>query len=389
MDEWKAEALSAIDEMRGTLVALADRLHAEPEVGFQEHKSSALLADFLYQQGFVVERPVGGMDTAFRARIGADSPGVALIAEYDALPEIGHGCGHNLIAGSAMGAAVGVAAVISRLGGTLYVIGTPAEERLFEWPGKIQLLEAGVFEGVDVALMFHPWTENAVVAGDRALITLDLAFHGRPAHAAADPWNGANALNGVTLTFAAIDFLRQQLKPEVRIHYQVTHGGDVPNIIHAFASARVVVRAEDRNYLYEDVVPKVENCARGAALATGTQVDIRRVSPIDSTLTNPVLAKVVMESARALGIPFGNPILLGGSTDFGNLSRAVPAMYFTLDIGLEKGAAWHSKEVAEASARPPAHEAMLNAARIMALSIIELLEKPALITEAKNAHVSA
>jgi len=160
----------------------------------------------------------------------------------------------------------------------------------------------------------------------------------------------------------------------------------VPNIIHAFASARIVVRAEDVDYLHTNVAPKVENCARGAALATGTEVSIQRVSPIDNTLSSPVLERVVADAAGELGVEFDEPIVMGGSTDFGNLSRVVPATYFLMDIGLEEGAAWHSKQVAEAAARPAGHQSMLDAARIMALSVIDLLNRPGLVAEARAAH---
>jgi len=386
MDALRNEALGAIDAERGALVALADRLHDNPEVGYAERNGAAWVADFLAQHGFIVERPAGGVETAFVARIGAGSPRLALIAEYDALPGVGHGCGHNLIATGALGAAIGVAAVLPKLCGTLEVIGTPAEEVIFATPGKLKLLQAGIFEGLDATLMFHPWTSNFVVAGDRAVVTIDVEFHGKPAHAAADPWNGANALDGVMLTFNAINALRQQLKPEVRIHWKVTHGGDVPNIIHAFASARIVMRAEDTDYLHGSVLPKVENCARGAALATGTQVEIKQVGTIDASLANPTLGRVVSEAAQALGIPFGPPSIMGGSTDYGNVSRKVPSTYFMMDIGLEPGAAWHSKEVAAAAGTGRAHKAMLDAARIMALSIIDLLQKPELLEEAWDAH---
>ena len=384
MDELKATALAAIDDARGSLVALADQLHQHPEVGFQEYQSASCLVEFLRRLGFVVDFPVGGVETAFRAHWGGDEPVVAVIAEYDALPDIGHGCGHNLIAAGALGAAVGVSAAMSELNGTLMVIGTPAEEVLYDIPGKVRLLNAGVFDDVDAALMFHPWTSNGMLASDRALETLDVEFKGRPAHAAADPWNGANALDGVMQTFNAINALRQHLKPEARIHGKITHGGDVPNIIHAFASARIVVRAEQSDYLYNDVVPKVENCARGAALATGTEVSIRRVSPIDSTRVNRVIERVIVDAADAVGVKFGDPILMGGSTDFGNLSRSVPATYFMMDIGLTEGAAWHSREVADAAILPAAHRSMLEAARIMALSVIDLLRDPALVARARD-----
>ncbi len=386
MDAIKTEALAAIDEARGSLVALADRLHDHPEVGFTERDASAWLDEYLTGAGFVVQRPAGGMETAFVASKGSGSPRLAVVAEYDALPDVGHGCGHNLIATSALGAALGVAAVLPKLCGTLLVIGTPAEERLFERPGKVRLLEAGAFDGLDATIMYHPWSADALVSGDRAMTTFDIEFHGKPAHAAADPWNGANALDGVMLACTAMNYLRQQLKPEVRMHWNVTHGGVVPNIIHSFASARIVVRAEDVDYLHKVVVPKVKDCARGAALATGTTVEIKGQGDIDSTLLNATLTRLVVENGAALGVKFASKMPLGGSTDYGNVSRKIPSTYFMLDLGVEPGSAWHSKEVAAAAGRPPAHRSMLNAARIMALCLIDLYRDPALLMEAWDEH---
>jgi amidohydrolase len=386
MDAIKTEALAAIDEARGSLVGLADRLHAHPEVGFTERDASVWLDEYLARAGFVVERPAGGMETAFVATMGSGSPRLAVVAEYDALPEVGHGCGHNLIAASAMGAALGVAAVLPKLCGTLLVIGTPAEERLFEYPGKVRLLKAGVFDGLDATIMYHPWNADVLVSGDRAMTTFDMEFHGKPAHAAADPWNGANALDGVMLACTAMNYLRQQLKPEVRMHWNVTHGGAVPNIIHSYASARVVVRAEDVEYLHKVVVPKVKDCARGAALATGTTVEIKSQGDIDSTRMNATLTRLVVENAGAIGIKFAQPASLGGSTDYGNVSRKIPSTYFMLDLGVEPGSAWHSKEVAAAAGKPKAHRSMLDAARIMAMSLIDLYRDPALLVEAWDEH---
>jgi amidohydrolase len=389
MDALQMRALSAIDEERGALVKLADDLHAHPEVGYQEHYAAERLTAFLRERGFQVQFPYGGVETAFRAQVGADRPTIALIAEYDALPEIGHGCGHNLIAGSAVGAALGAAAVIAELEGSVAVIGTPAEEILYQTPGKVRLLRAGAFSDIDAALEFHPWTATGLLTKDRALVSLNISFHGRPAHAAADPWNGINALDGVLLTFNAINALRQHIKPEARIHGNITHGGEVPNVIHAFAAAQIIVRAEDRRYLFEELLPKVENCARGASIATGAQVEIVRASEIDSTLNNPVLADLLEQAAKECGIPFGAPVELGASTDFGNLSRAVPAASFMIDIGLPPGTAWHSREVAQAAGGPGGHRAMLNAARIMALTVLELLRRRELLQQAFAAFQSA
>jgi len=227
---------------------------------------------------------------------------------------------------------------------------------------------------------------NGLLLGDRAVVAIDMSFHGRPAHAAADPWNGANALDAVMLTFNAINALRQHLKPEVRIHGKVTHGGDVPNIIHAFASAQILVRAEDTHYLYDEVLAKVENCARGAALATGTTVDFARSVPIDCTLPNPVIQGAISRAAEAVGVSFGEPVFMGGSTDFGNVSQRLPATYFLMEIGVPADAAWHSKEVAAAAGSPAGHAGMLAAARILAAAAVELLGQPQLIAQAWAAH---
>ncbi|MGQ9518352.1 MAG: amidohydrolase [Anaerolineae bacterium] len=389
MDSLQMEALSAIDEERGALVRLADDLYAHPETGYQEHHAAAQLTGFLRDHGFQVQHPYGGVDTAFRAQVGADRPTVALIAEYDALPSIGHGCGHNLIAAGTIGAALAAAAVISQLEGSVAVIGTPAEEVLYQTPGKVRLLQAGAFHDIDAAISFHPWTGTGLLAKDRALVSLHIAFHGRPAHAAADPWNGINALDGVLLTFNAINALRQHIKPEARIHGNITHGGEVPNVIHAYAAAQIIVRAEDRRYLFEELLPKVENCAHGASIATGAQLEIVRNSEIDTTLNNPVLAGVLEQAAKECGVSFGAPIDLGASTDFANLSRTVPAACFMVDIGLPPGTAWHSREVAEASHSPAGHRAMLDAARIMALAVLELLRRPELVQQALAAHRAA
>lgn len=382
MDVLKNDVLSRIDEERGALAGLADALHQHPEVGFQEQYAVSLLTSFLKGQGFSVQVPYGGLDTAFRADMGADRPTVAILAEYDALPEVGHGCGHNLIAAGAVGAALGAAAVISQLDGSISVIGTPAEEVLYEEPGKVRLLKAGAFEDIDAALMFHPWTDSGLSGPGLALVGQDVAFHGRPAHAAADPWHGVNALDGVILTFNAINALRQQVRPDARIHGIITHGGDVPNIIPAFASARFVARSADQGYLLEELVPKLENCARGAGLAAGAEVSIARTAVINTTQTNPVLDAILEEAARTCGFSFVTRVDSGASTDFGNVSQSLPATCFYMDIDLPEGAAWHSPDVARAAGSPSGRRAMLEAARIMALTVVQLLSQPALIQEA-------
>ncbi len=297
--ELKQEAKERIGQVGPELVDLSRRIQSHPEIAYQEVQAAAWVSDLLEKHGFEVQRSVGGVETAFSAACEGrgSGPVIALIAEYDALPGVGHGCGHNLIAAGAAGAALGLQAVMPNVEGVLKVFGTPAEECTLEPGGKIRLLEAGAFKEVDACLMFHPWTSTRLIGSDLAVVVLDISFEGRAAHAAADPWKGLNALDGVLLTYMNINALRQHVKSDVRIHGIVTGGGEAPNVVPERASARFMVRSEDRNYLRE-IVPKVEDCARGAALATGAQVSVEKLATIENTLPNRVLEGVVRGNLR-------------------------------------------------------------------------------------------
>ena len=292
-------ATKAIDAAREELVGVALDIHAHPELNYQEHYAAKLLSDTLEGHGFAVERGVGGVETAFRATLqggAGDGPTVAILAEYDALPEIGHGCGHNLIAMAAVGAGLGVKANLASLPGRVVVIGTPAEEG---GGGKIRLLEAGVFKEVDVCLSSHPSSNRTIIPEDipmdeswsLAMVGYRYIFHGKAAHAAAAPEEGINALNAVIHLFSGIDALRQHLRDDVRIHGIITDGGLAPNVVPEFAAANFMLRCRDRRYLSDVVVGKVEQVAQGAALITGATLEVEPYYPFyENVLPNGVLA---------------------------------------------------------------------------------------------------
>ncbi len=273
------QAQTAIDDHASEIKDVAAQIHDHPETAWKEERASKLMVDALRRHGFDVEFPVGGVATAFRAtkRGKGTGPTIAILAEYDALPNIGHGCAHNFIASSALGAAIALGPLMDQLDGALQIIGTPAEEA---GGGKIALIDAGIFKGVDAALMVHH-------AGDRtgaatqypagtclAISHLLFEFHGAAAHAAGDPWNGANALNGVIKLFTGIDALRQHIKPDARIHGIITHGGDAPNVVPHYAAAEFYVRGADLAYV-KTLEDKLRKIAEGAALMTETTVEVK------------------------------------------------------------------------------------------------------------------
>jgi amidohydrolase len=381
----KERAWAAIDARRPELEALAQRILAHPELGYAEVQASGWLAEILLANGFAVERPYAGLETAFCASLeGRARPNVAFLAEYDALPEVGHGCGHNLIGPAAAGAALGVAAVVDELGGTVSVIGTPAEEYLGQVEGKLRLLEAGRFQDVDVALMIHPQFANRVLGGDLGFVACELVFSGRPAHAAADPWNGANALDGLLLTYNNINALRQHLRPEIRVHGIITDGGQAPNIVPERASASLMVRADDPDKL-EAAYARVVDCAQAGALASGTEVTISRTTTVYNSRINPVLNRLAVENLHQLGEKVDEePYFMSGSSDFGNVSQVVPAAMYLVQTHAE-GTPWHSAEVAHLSGEADALQGMLTGAKLLTGVAVDLLAEPDLMAQAREA----
>lgn len=374
----KKRALAAIDAQRNQLIKLSDTLHANPEVAFQEVKSAALLCDALQAHGFAVQRGVGGLETAFRAeaRGKGDGPTVAVLAEYDALPELGHACGHNIIGTSAVGAAAGVKAVLDELHGRVLVIGTPAEEG---GGGKVILIEKGVFEDVDAAMMVHPSGYTMVTRGSLASHRVTIEFKGKAAHAAASPEEGINALEAVILTFNNINGLRLHLRPDARIHGIITSGGAAVNIIPDFAAAAFSVRAATQPYA-ETLVQRVIRCAEAAGAATGAELTASARVGYAAMMPNRVIAQLMAENWRSLGLQVHDPRPNErmGSTDFGNVSQVVPGIHAYIAITPD-GTAGHSTEFRAASASSAGHEGLLNAAKGMAMTIIDILDDPGLV----------
>jgi amidohydrolase len=379
----KEQVRDSIASSAEVLTELSRTIQAHPEIAYQEYKAAACISDLLESRGYEVQRGIDGLDTAFVGTCegGGSGPTIAVIAEYDALPAVGHGCGHNLIAAGTVGAAFGLLAVLPHLRGTLKIFGTPAEESTLEPGGKIRLLETGAFAGVDACVMFHPWTATQLVGSDLAVAVLDIAFQGKAAHAAADPWRGANALDGVLLTYMNINALRQHVKSDVRIHGIVTRGGDAANVVPDSASARFAVRSVDKEYL-EHVVGRLRDCVDGAALATATKATVDRKVTIENTLSNRVLEGIVKENLRAEGIEFEEDVFIPGSTDFGNLSQRVPAYWFMLKTH-QAGVTWHSQEAATEAVSEAAHAAMLAGATVLATTCVDLLARPDLVERAR------
>ena len=376
-------AIRAIDDHRAELIALSMSLHAEPEIGYQEHKSAAKLAAFLETNGFAVTRAYRGVETAYRgdATSTGTGPTVAILTEYDALPDIGHACGHNLIAMMGSGAAIGVRAVLDELPGRLAVIGTPAEEG---GGGKVALVRAGGFDDVDVAMMCHP--SSRTLAGRTSLASnrVDLEFTGKAAHAAAQPDRGINALDGVIQTFNNVNAMRQQLRPEARVHGIITSGGSAANIIPDHAMAKFSVRALDRGY-QQEVLRRFIACAEGAATATGTKlkITVHENSAYENMVPSQPLAERWAAHLRAMGqkVQTTQDDERMGSTDMGNVSQIIPAIHPYIGIAPE-GTPGHSTAFRDAAVTPEAHAAALFAAKAMALVVIDALADPGLLERA-------
>lgn len=380
----KERTWAAVRGYEPMLHDLALCILAHPELGYREERASRWLGEALEGADFQVTYGLAGLPTAFLAKRGQGrGPVVALVAEYDALPEVGHGCGHNLIGPAAVGAALGAAALLPQLEGTICVLGTPAEEYQGQEQGKVKLLGAGLLDELDAVLMMHPQYAFRLPGQDLGYVACELHFRGRPAHAAADPWHGANALDGLLLTFNNINALRQQLRPEVRVHGIVTDGGQAPNIIPQRASARLMVRAPEPETM-EAVFARVEDCARAGALASDTEVEVVRVTTVFNTRVNTVLSDLIASNAQLLGIPMkGEPLDTGGSSDFGNLSQAMPAGMFWAGTH-PPGLPWHSREVAQASGETMALRAMTDSACILAGVVVDLLAVPEHLERARD-----
>ena len=378
-------AFNAIDSAKSELVEVALDLHAHPELNYQEQYAASLLSGTLERYGFQVARGVGGVETAFTATMpggAGGGPTVAVLAEYDALPEIGHGCGHNLIAMAAIGAGLGLKANIAGLPGKIMVIGTPAEEG---GGGKIKMLDAGVFDGVDVVLSSHPSSNRTVIPTDipmgeswsLAMVGYRYVFHGKAAHAAAMPHEGINALNAVIHLFTGIDALRQHLREDTRIHGVITDGGMAPNVVPEYAAANFMLRCRDRDYLSDVIVGRVLKAAEGAAAMTGCELEVQEYYPFyENVCPNGVIAGLLMDNSVLSGLALNEPLPgrqgSAASTDFGNVSQVMPAYELRYAVS-ENPVASHSREMTQTATTEYALNAAIKVAKTITLTACDLL----------------
>ena len=383
MAELKRVASAAVDDCRDELQQLSDELWRHPELCFKEHKAHDLLTSFLERKGFTVERGYTGIETAFRATFGSGRPNVCVISEYDALPEIGHACGHNLIAEAGVAAGLGVKAALESSGapkGTVTVMGTPAEEG---GSGKVRLAENDAFKDVDIAIMVHPAPFTIVEAHCLAMREMKVTFTGKAAHAAAFPWEGVNALDAAVMAYNSISVLRQQMKPDWRVHGVITNGGTKPNIIPEKTELEYWVRAPTAMELVT-LKKKVVACFEAAAKSTNCQVDIT-VEGTELELNNsPVLATLFSNNLKAFGVKeFPQEGIKTGSTDMGSISYMLPALHPNYKIG--SGAEInHTREFTSIANTPEAHRETLVFAKVMAHTCIDVMMQPESLETAKK-----
>jgi len=392
LDDLKGKVQEAVAEQRSRLREISGFIYENPELGSEEFKAAELLTGELERQGFTVERGIMGMPTAFSATYKGrgSGPRVAVIAEYDCLPGVGHGCGHNLIAASAVGAGVAASRVMSELDGEVVVVGTPAEEGHGPSGGaKVIMAEKGFWDDIDAAIMLHP--ASSYVAGSRALgiSTVVMEFEGQTSHAAASPHEGVNALNAATLAFMATHMLRQEARRDANlvIHGIISEGGLASNIIPDRAVCNFGVRSSDDAYL-DVMVDKVALCAEGAALAMGATVKVTKRKLYSGKKVNEPLAEALWNNYSAQGVdikPWQETIIgmPRASTDFGDVSQRIPAVSSSIAV-TEPGTPGHSVQMAEATMTEKGQEAMIVGTKALAMTLVELLAEPEKLKKAKE-----
>jgi amidohydrolase len=364
----KARAEATVRDLEPRLRDIATWMYHHPEIAHQEHEASTRLGSFLSGHGFAVDSPAWGLDTAFDAKAGSSGPEVVICAEMDALPEVGHACGHNIIGTAAAAAGVALAPLVGDLGIRVRVLGTPAEEG---HGGKVDLLEAGAFEGVAAAMMIHPATSDAADPTCLAVKRFLVAFHGKEAHAATEPHLGRNALDAAVQAYNNIGALRQALPSTDRVHGVITYGGAAPNVIPAFTEMSYYVRSPDATRLNE-LYPRVAACFAAAATATGCRLEITpKGNDCHELAPDPLIAAAFAANANELGRPMARGGVMTGSTDMGNVSRVVPSIHPMLDIH-SAPAVNHQRDFAAHTITTDGIQAITDGAIAMAWTVIDL-----------------
>jgi amidohydrolase len=385
--EVKAAAQERLNTLRSNILELSHRIHANPEVGFEERKASAWISETLREAGFDVRAGICDLPTAFSAKAGNGPVHVAICAEYDALPGIGHACGHNIIAAAAVGAGIAASAAADEVGLTVNVIGTPAEEK-GDAGGKILLLERGAFAGIHAAMMVHPAPFDVLTPKIIAASMFEVRYTGKEAHASAFPELGINAADALTVAQTAIGLLRQHILPTDRIHGIIIHGGDAPNVIPALTAARYIVRSQTLAAL-EKLRPRVYRCFEAGALATGSKLEILGGDkPYSEMIHNPDIAALYKHNSALLGRAFPDldlPMQKAiASTDMGNVSRAIPSIHPMIGIN-SLPAVNHQREFTARCVTESADQAIYDGALAMAWTAIDL----ATMDELRNRLLSA
>lgn len=367
----------AVNRRRDDLIALSHDIHAEPELAFDEHRSCAKTQALVAERGFAIQAAPGGLDTAFRAEFGSGSLVIGICAEYDALPEMGHACGHNIIAASAVGTALALAEVADELDLTVVLIGTPAEEA---GGGKVLLLNAGTFDDIAAAVMLHPGPADMAAARSLALSEVAVSYTGRESHAAVAPYLGVNAADAVTVAQVAVGLLRQQLAPGQMMHGIVTNGGQATNVIPAHAEMKYTMRATDMDSL-RLLEAKMAGCFESGAVATGCEHGVRETAPPydalapDRFLAEVFRAEMIRNGRHPLPVELEAALPLG-STDMGNVTQVLPGIHPVVGIDAG-GASLHQPQFAAAAAGPSADKAVVDGSIMLARTVVALAQNDA------------
>ena len=370
----------ALESHLSELVSMSDQIYDFAEPGMEEIQSSRLLTEYLKAKGFEVECGIAGLPTAFRAvyEQGSGGPSFGFLAEYDAIKDIGHACGHHMQGPSVIGAALALRDVCGEEPYKIVIYGTPAEETI---GGKIIMKEKGCFQDIDIALMMHAAPNTCVDVRCMALECYYVTFHGVESHAAMSPHKGKSAFDSALLSFQAIEFLREHLLEDSRMHYTILDAGGPSNIVPGRAKAEYTLRSYSTDYLENVIVPRFQDILKGACLMTGTTCEIERSYPFQAKIPCMILNDLIMENAEEFKAPqLAGPREKTGSTDFGNVMYDVPGCCIRTAL-VPEGTAAHSKEYLEAGKTEKAHEALRYGAEILAGTCVDILERPELLSE--------
>jgi amidohydrolase len=372
-NELKEKVQAQVEAHRHDLIDLSMKIHANPELGWKEEKASKWLADYLEENDFKVERGICDLPTAFVASYGEGKPSIGLLAEYDALPTVGHGCGHNIIATAAVGAGLALKSVSDKTDAKIMVFGCPAEERL---GGKVIMVEKGAFDDVDVAMQIHPGHGENDRPGFKstACIFIDVEFFGKESHAAANPWDGVSALDAMIQSFNHINGLRLHLKDKARISGIITDGGEVVNVIPAHAAGSFQMRATEDSYL-DTLKDKALNCIEAAAQATGCRLEYRWGMRCNAMLNNETLIAFWRENLKALGREVGEIMEVSASTDTGNVSVTVPTIHAFMSISKET-LSLHSTEFRDAACSDYGQQVVIDGAKALSMTGVDVIMQP-------------